>query len=342
MFWLYLLVIAATEILILLTNSIVGLVLYALLLATLVIHTTLSSVRERQDLVRALLLLPLMRILAITLPLGLFPPLARYPIVGVPLLVATVLVIRQSKLAHADLGLHTRHVLQQVMLIGAGPVIGAVQYAILQPQPLITAFSWDTILFGALIVFVFIGFAEELIFRGLLLQLASGILGRFAVTYVALLFAVLSISYGSPAQTVFMFGIALFFGSVVRWTGSILGVVLAHGLSCVTFYLVLPYAVQHPTPVIIQRTFWTIAAGSALAIGALGMLLVDRIFGRRTFGLAALATVATNWSNRPKDKPTPDAFETTFKGRLEHVRRRKSRLRRTRRQRKQDRRRSST
>jgi uncharacterized protein len=334
MFWLYLLVIGATELLILLSNSIVGVVLYALLLASLVIHSALARASERQQLARALLLLPLMRILALTLPLALFPPLARYPIVGVPLLVAAWIVVRQSELTRADLGLQAGHPLQQLMLGGAGIAIGALEYAILQPQPLIATFSWDAMLLGALIVFVFIGFVEELIFRGLLLRLASATIGRFAVIYVALLFAALSLGYGSLAQAGFVFGIALLFGSIVRWTSSILGVVLAHGLSSVMLYLVIPYAIQHPTSAVAQNMPWAIAIGIGLAVGALAMLVLDSAFGRRALQPAALVKIAANWSSRRAAKAPANRLKTSFARRPIIAMRRKIRSRRVRRQRK--------
>jgi len=337
MFWLYLLFITATELLILLSNSIVGVVLYALLLATLIIHSTLAHASERQQLARALLLLPLMRILALALPLAVFPTLARYPIVGVPLLAVAAIVIRQSKLTRADLGLQAGHLLRQLMLAGAGIAIGAVEYAILQPQPLITDFSWGATLLGTLIVLVFIGFVEELIFRGLLLRLASAMLGRAAVIYVALLFAALSIGYGSLAQAVFAFGIALLFGYIVRWTRSILGVVLAHGLSSLMLFLVIPYAVQNPSSLVAQSVIWTIAIGAGLATGALGMLLLDNVLERRVVPPAMRPAVAAGWSGWLAAKATPSVLKTSFVRRHLTIRQRKSRLRRAQRQRKLDR-----
>jgi membrane protease YdiL (CAAX protease family) len=67
-------------------------------------------------------------------------------------------------------------------------------------------------------------------------------LGAFGgILYVAALFAVLHMGYRSLADVIFVFAVALFFGLVTSYTGSIIGVSLAHGLTNVILYLTMPF-----------------------------------------------------------------------------------------------------
>jgi hypothetical protein len=92
---------------------------------------------------------------------------------------------------------------------------------------------------------IFTGFTEELVFRGLLQSLSLPIMGRFAFVYVSLLFAVMHIGYRSLADLVFVFTVGLYFAFVVQWSGSILGVSLAHGVTNTTLFVVMPDLMQH-------------------------------------------------------------------------------------------------
>ncbi len=58
---------------------------------------------------------------------------------------------------------------------------------------------------------------------------------------MSLLFAVLHIGFLSLIDVVFVFAVALFFGWVVKKTGSLLGVTLAHGITNILLYLVVPF-----------------------------------------------------------------------------------------------------
>ena len=66
-------------------------------------------------------------------------------------------------------------------------------------------------------------------------------LGRFGLLYVALLFAVLHIGYRSVLDVVFVFGVALLFGWVAEATWSLLGVTLAHGVTNIVLFLIMPF-----------------------------------------------------------------------------------------------------
>jgi hypothetical protein len=102
-----------------------------------------------------------------------------------------------------------------------------------------------------LILLIFTGLLEELIFRGLLQYAAIRVLRGWGVAYVAVLFAVLHLGYRSAYELLLVFAVALLYGFIALRTGSILGVSLSHGLTNISLYLIFPLllaATPNPLP----------------------------------------------------------------------------------------------
>ncbi|HWQ14136.1 MAG TPA: CPBP family glutamic-type intramembrane protease [Roseiflexaceae bacterium] len=280
--WGYLLLITLAEVLTAAISPHVGLTLHALLLVGLVLHGALAREVPWRNMVLALTLAPLIRLLSLSLPLTRLPQIAWYPIVSAPLLLAAWVVIRQIGVARRELGLTLGNLPLQLVLTGAGLALGAVEYAILQPKALFATFSWGAFLVAALILLVATGFTEELLFRGLLQTVARPALGRQAIVYVSLLFAVLHVGYLSLVDVVFVFAVGWAFGFIVRMGGSILGVTLAHGLTNIMLFLVMPHVASDPT---FPLRPWMVWAGVEIWVIAAGVLLLH------------------SWARRPLDAP---------------------------------------
>ena len=84
-------------------------------------------------------------------------------------------------------------------------------------------------------------FVVALIVRGVLLRAAVGALGGWGIVYVAVLVAILHLGFLSWVDIIFVFAIALFFGWVVKKTGSLLGVTLSHGIINIILFVVAPF-----------------------------------------------------------------------------------------------------
>lgn len=245
----YLGAIVSAEVLTTLIDARAGLVLNSLLLAALLVHAALVWEQPAHRLLVPLAFAPLIRLLSLSLPLAAFPLVSWYAITSVPLFVAVVLAARPLGFSWSGLGLNPRRLPIQVPIVLSGLVFGFVEYVILQPDPLAEALTWQQLWLPALILLVSTGLLEELIFRGLMQSTAVEVLGRFGLLYVALIFAVLHIGYQSPLDVAFVFAVGLFFGWVVFKTGSIVGVSLAHGLTNIMLFLVMPFvAASLPVP----------------------------------------------------------------------------------------------
>ena len=225
----------------------IGLIFHGLLLVTLILHATLFADRGEQRFLMTLTLAPLIRLMSLSMPLLNFPFIYWYAMIGVPLTLAAFLVLRVTGFKAAHIGLNGRALPWQLVIGLTGLIFGYMEYIILRPAPLIKALTWQQIWLPALILLVFTGFLEEFIFRGIIQRGAAGTIGRYGLIYVSALFAVLHIGYRSVWDVVFVFMVALFFGVMVARTGSLLGVTLAHGLTNISLYLVIPFLMNVTT-----------------------------------------------------------------------------------------------
>ncbi len=245
-FWLYLLIIASIEAMTVLSYLQLGLLLYACLLIAFTLHSGLGDSDESRKLALALALVPLARMIALSLPLIELPQAAWYPAVALPMLVAAWVVMHQAALPFQIIGAHRRNRIFHLMMISGGLGLGALAYAVFQPRAILAPFAVEPPLVLALVVgMVFLaGFTEEIIFRGLVQKLSGPLMGRWSLLYSALVFAVLHIGYLSVWAVVFALLIGLLFAQIVHWSGSVLGVALVHGMASVTQLLLMPYLIR--------------------------------------------------------------------------------------------------
>jgi len=192
----------------------------------------------------ALTLAPLIRILNLSLPLAVFPLTYWYAVVSFPLLVGAVVVAQINGYRRKEIGLGwgNKNLLFHLLFGLTGLPLGLIEYLILRPEPLVPVLSLPDVFLPALILLVCTGFTEEFIFRGIMQKAASDLLGqKTALILVGFIFAILHVTHLSVIDVVFVFGVAVFFSTVVRRTGSLIGVTLAHGLTNIALYLILPF-----------------------------------------------------------------------------------------------------
>jgi len=237
----YLCVLAIAELTTTFADPRIGMGIHTALLSVILLQASLDDNSTPRGFLLALSLTPLVRILSLSLPLQDVEIIYWYAAVAVPLLIATVVVARMIGLGRRELGLTAGYLPTQLLVGISGIALGGIEYLILSPEPLVDDFSLVVILLPALILFLGTGFMEEFLFRGVMQASAQESLGRFAVLYVATVFAVLHIGYESVLDVVFVFGVALFFGWVVLKTRSILGVTVSHGLTNIGLFLFFPF-----------------------------------------------------------------------------------------------------
>ncbi|MBA7657677.1 hypothetical protein ES703_65617 [subsurface metagenome] len=237
----YFLAITVAELITAIGEPVWGIFGHIIVLIAVILHSALTSRQPHQQLFLSLALVPLVRIISLSMPLANIPQAWWYPIIYAPLLVAALIVVRILGLRAEDVGLSFRLLPVQLVVGLSGLMIGVAEYLILKPEPVVVELTWQGIWLSALIFLVCTGFVEEFIFRGVLQHTALEAFGWRGIVYVSLLFAVLHMGFLSWIDVVFVFVVALFFGWIVKKTGSLLGVTLAHGVTNTILYSVAPF-----------------------------------------------------------------------------------------------------
>jgi LysM repeat protein/membrane protease YdiL (CAAX protease family) len=237
----YVIFIAVAELLTVLTDARWGLALHIGILTALLVQASVVIDQPYHKLLLALALAPLIRILSLSMPLEDIDLVYWYAIVGAPLLITALLVARTLGLSWRSLGFTLRSLRIQALVVTAGLAFGVAEYFILKPKPLIDEFSWGAFWLPALILLIGTGFNEELVFRGVMQSASGDALGKWAILYVTVVFAVLHLGYKSVVDVAFVFAVGLLFGWVVAKTRSLFGVSLSHGITNIALYLVVPF-----------------------------------------------------------------------------------------------------
>jgi uncharacterized protein len=243
---LYVAAIAAAEVCFAFVDVAIGVLAHAVLAFALLNHRLVSKraagseSRELADVLLCLSLVPLLRIFSAVMPVREVPEIYRYALVGLPLLVAAAAVAHAVGAETLVASLRRWSRWEQGTVALSGIPLGLLAYVIVRPDPVMDGLDWDRLVLGSLILMVFSGFAEEVIFRGLLQGSLSMLFGRLSIVFSSLLFTIVYVGASPPAYIAFVALLGLAFGWFVARTGSLLGVGLAHGLLNVGLILVWP------------------------------------------------------------------------------------------------------
>ncbi|MFN2295031.1 MAG: lysostaphin resistance A-like protein [Candidatus Promineifilaceae bacterium] len=240
---LYLALLTVSESVAVMVAPVTGAVMHMATLFLLLLQAAFTWFQPIHRFLLALTLVPLIRIISLSLPLVNFPLIYRLLITSLPLFGAAFVVMRELNFSWGDVfGFRWRGLPAQLTVGMIGILLGAIEFTILHPEPLIQSFSWQSFWLPASILLISTGFLEEFIFRFLLQRTSIESLGfAVGVAYAGLLFALLHIGYHSILDFLFVLAAGLFFGLIVFKTRSMIGVAIAHGLTNVSLYLIMPF-----------------------------------------------------------------------------------------------------
>jgi len=213
---------------------------HAVLISILLSQYVLTQVPYRRVL-PVLAIVSLLRILSFTAPIAQVPDIYWYVLVGLPLLVAVALTVSLLDFSWAQLGLRRGPWMPQLLVASSGLPLSLAGFLLLRPRPFASMPGWREVAIGVVILLIFVGFTEEILFRGLLQHVATEVFGRTGVLCSSLLFAIMYIGSRSASYLLFIALLGLFFGWCASRTGSIWGVVLAHSFIAIGMTFVWPF-----------------------------------------------------------------------------------------------------
>jgi uncharacterized protein len=219
-----------------------GMILHGVVLFALLFHSAVERQKLPRRFLTLLALAPLIRILSLALPLaelGL-PTIYWYMVVGLLLYVAAYFSGRVTGFGWRRMGWTWKHWPIQLVFGVLGFGLGFFEYLILRPSPIVRSLALGEIWIPALILLIFTGLLEEIIFRGMLQSASMQLLGKYGLVFIAVLFAILHLGYFSILDLLFVLSIGLFFGWVVWKFQWLLGVSVAHGFTNFSLYILFP------------------------------------------------------------------------------------------------------
>ncbi len=123
-----------------------------------------------------------------------------------------------------------------------GIPLGTMEYFILRPAAAFPAFEVKYLLRDMAYMILFVGLAEELLFRGLIQQDLTVAFGwKWALLATAILFAVMHLTWRSIPELGFVFLAGLILGGLYLKTKSLLAPILTHGVNNVMLVAIMPY-----------------------------------------------------------------------------------------------------
>jgi uncharacterized protein len=230
--------IVAAELLIFFGHLSAAVTIHAINLIVLV----LSAAYIENEVYPVLMLLPLFRLLNLAMPVFFNLTLYSFPFVYVPMFLPMYLIMKNKTLSYKELGLTLRGIHYYAPLgIAVGILLGWAEYGLLRPQVLTQSVGLEGLLELSVVMIFFVGVVEEFIFRSALQTVAIGRLGQIqGILFTGFLFGFMHSGYHLTAEILFAFCTGLVLGIMFLKTASLPLVALAHGMTNVSLFLIVP------------------------------------------------------------------------------------------------------
>jgi membrane protease YdiL (CAAX protease family) len=192
---------------------------------------------------QALMLLPILRLVNLSMPVFFTTTLYTFVFVYAPLLIPLVIIITHQRYSFEQVGITAKHLLGYTILsIPLGFLLGLGEYLIIRPGYLIPDLSIVNLLKLIFIMVFFVGLTEELIFRSILQTRLLEVLGaREALIITGILFGLMHSGYGTFYEVIYTGFVALFIGFAFYKTKSLPFVAILHGFINVFLFGILPF-----------------------------------------------------------------------------------------------------
>ena len=243
----YLLVLGIAEFSITYYSPVLGIVIHLILMLFMIYYSSIVENKEKSNFLQVLALPSLLRIVSTSIPLIVLSDVAaiQFFIIYIPLLGAAFLLMRSQNLTVQDVGFTTKKFYLQLIIGATGLSFGLVEFLILTEwiHPIETT-NFAEILIYAVILMIFTGLIEEIIFRGILLSRTNLFFGTdkkiYSIIFVSVVFMLLHIGWNSITDLIFVFLVAVFYGIMFLKTKSIVGIAISHGITNIMLFIILP------------------------------------------------------------------------------------------------------
>jgi len=191
---------------------------------------------------QVLLLLPILRLLNLSMPVFSEITLDMFISIYIPMLLPAYLVLRHQGVNLSDIRVPLKKLPGYLLLSGiVGAMIAWGEFQIIRPESLIPDTSFISLLRLSLIMIFVVGFVEELIFRFLLqsrMELSFGKLKGLVI--VSIVFGFMHSGYGTFYEVLYVVCVGIILGYMFQKTGSLSLVSLTHGFVNIFLFGIIP------------------------------------------------------------------------------------------------------
>lgn len=218
--------------------------LHVIILMGLSLSATVMKDDQVQKSYQALLLLPILRLVNLSMPI--FFDLALYSFVFIyaPLSIPVVIAAIHQKMGRDDIGLifDKKLWLYISFAIPLGFLLGLGEYTTIQTGYLIPDLSLLNLLILTIVMIFFVGLIEETVFRAMLQTRLVEVFGTLKGIFLAsLLFGLMHSGYGTPYEILYTFFVGLVIGIIFYKTRSLPFITILHGFVNVFLFGVIPH-----------------------------------------------------------------------------------------------------
>lgn len=244
---LILLAITAVEYIFVYMNVAYGIILALFL--TVLIYVAVSLPGEETPVTRAaesLALVPLYILFTSSLPWFFIEQLYLLPAVYSIVLALVFFHIHDKNIGLKTLGLNLEGSGKWIILCSLIAIpTGTIEYYVLKPEPAFPFFEVKNLLRDFLYMLLFVGLAEELLFRGLIQTDLQRVFGtRLGLLLTSYLFGIMHMTWRSTLELLFTFFAALLIGHIYNRSRNLMGPIFLHGVNNTVLVGILPYMLR--------------------------------------------------------------------------------------------------
>jgi uncharacterized protein len=228
------------EIALALVPPLLGVILHSVVILTILNVYLLIPLLPHRKILLALLILPILRIVSLSVPIAQLPQLYWYAADGIPVMISVLILTRMIHPPASYFVVNLVKVWRQIAFGMLGIPLAYLAFRIAPQKPLVPTGNLVEILIGIVSLVVFSGFIEEYIFRYLIQFNLEDIFGEVGLWIGGALFTGLYLGAQTLPLTAFWGLVGMGFSYWVKYTESIWGVVIAHSLLLITALIFFP------------------------------------------------------------------------------------------------------
>jgi membrane protease YdiL (CAAX protease family) len=244
--WVYLAVpavaIAFAEVMIYMGRELQAMEMHALILLVLSFSIMFIKNKEIQKTYQALILLPILRLIDLSMPLFYEEKLYNLIFVYGLLAIPVSIVVANQGFTRTELGITFKKIWIYIPIsILLGLLLGVGEFIIVGGNPLIKDLSIFNLLSLTIIMVFFVSPIEEIIFRSILQNRLETVLGSVeALIITSFLFGLMHSGYGNIYEILYISSVGALLGYLFYRTRSLPLVALIHGFMSVFFFGIIP------------------------------------------------------------------------------------------------------